>query len=48
MLCHSGKPFRALLLLIEWLFKKCTQRFEVDSNYFITAECMGISAFVGQ
>jgi len=32
--------------LIEWLLKKSEDRFEAESNYFITSECVGKLALI--
>lgn len=46
MLCYNERPFKALIPLIRWLFARSAQKFDVDSNYFITAECVGICALM--
>jgi hypothetical protein len=46
MLGFTSKPFDCLPYLIEWLFSKSETKLEVESNYFIIAECVGRLAFL--
>lgn len=46
MIGYNSQPFALLLQLIEWLLKKSEDKFEAESNYFITSECVGKLAFI--
>lgn len=46
MLSFRSQPFDYLPTLIEWLFQKAEGKFEVESNYYITSECVGRLAFL--
>jgi hypothetical protein len=46
MLNYSRNSFGYLTNLIEWLFLKAETNFDVESNYYITSECVGKLAFL--
>lgn len=46
MIGYNSQPFVQLPELIEWLLTKSEDRFEAESNYFITSECVGKLAFI--
>jgi hypothetical protein len=46
MLGFRQQPFEFLSTLIEWLFQRSEGKLEVESNYYITSECVGKLAFL--
>jgi hypothetical protein len=48
MLNYNVKPFQYVTELIEWLLTKSENKFEAESNYYITSECVGKLAFISQ
>lgn len=46
MISFNSQPFGQLNQLIEWLLLKSEDKFEAESNYFITSECVGKLAFI--
>jgi hypothetical protein len=48
MLNYNVKPFAYVTQLIEWLLSNSENKFEAESNYYITSECVGKLAFVSQ
>jgi hypothetical protein len=46
MIGYNSQPFAQLPQLIEWLLRKSEDKFEAESNYFITSECVGKLAFI--
>jgi hypothetical protein len=46
MIGYNSQPFAQLPQLIEWLLARSEDRFEAESNYFITSECVGKLAFI--
>lgn len=46
MISFNSQPFAQLNQLIEWLLLKSEDKFEAESNYFITSECVGKLAFI--
>ena len=46
MLIETKSPFQSLSYLTEWLFGKSEQKLELESSYFIIAECIGRLAFL--
>lgn len=46
MIGYNSQPFAQLPQLIEWLLTKSQDKFEAESNYFITSECVGKLAFI--
>lgn len=46
MIGYNSHPFAQLPQLIEWLLTKSQDKFEAESNYFITSECVGKLAFI--
>jgi hypothetical protein len=46
MISFNSQPFNQLNQLIEWLLQKSEDKFEAESNYFITSECVGKLAFI--
>lgn len=46
MIGYNSQPFAELPQLIEWLLTKSQDKFEAESNYFITSECVGKLAFI--
>lgn len=46
MLAYRHESFVYLENLIEWLLQKSEGKFEAESNYYITSECVGKLAFL--